>query len=155
MRIEGNNKIVFIKRSGEFVPVGCLTSNSLSENSETFDTTTRNSNGWSTFLPDLQNFSINLEGVQVNNENLIDISQLKALKRAQVRITWGIGASFDSIEEQGKGYIVDIEDNAEVNQDATFSATIQGWGEITSPQEALGVNLEEFLEDGEQNLIQP
>jgi len=155
MRIEGNNKIVFIKRSGDFVPVGCLTSNSLSESSETFDTTTRNSNGWSTFLPDLQNFSISLEGVQVNNENLIDISQLKALKRAQVRITWGIGESFDNIEEQGKGYIVDIEDNAEVNQDATFSATIQGWGEITTPQEALGVNLEEFLEDGEQNLIQP
>ena len=155
MRIEGNDKIVFIKRSGDFVPVGCLTSNSLSESSETFDTTTRNSSGWSTFLPDLQNFSISLEGVQVDNENLIDISQLKALKRAQVRITWGIGASFDNIEEQGKGYIVDVEDNAEVNQDATFSATIQGWGEITSPQEALGVNLEEFLEDGEQNLIQP
>lgn len=155
MQIKGNDKIVFIKRSGVYTPVGCLTVNGISEESEVFDTTTRNSQGWKTSLPDLQGFTITLEGVQIRNANLIDIDTLKALKRAQQRISWGIGSASDEIEEEGKGYIIQIEDNAEVNQNATFSATIQGWGEINVVQFGLGADLNDFLEDGEGNVIQP
>lgn len=155
MQIKGNDKIVFIKRSGVYTPVGCLTVNGISEESEVFDTTTRNSQGWKTSLPDLQGFTITLEGVQLRDPNLIDIDTLKALKRAQQRISWGIGSDSDEIEEEGKGYIIQIEDNAEVNQNATFSATIQGWGEINVVQFGLGADLDDFLEDGEGNVIEP
>lgn len=154
MRINGNNRIVFIKQSGVYKPVGCLTNNGFEEQTELFETTTRNGEGWRTFIPDLQQFSINLEGVIVVGESgLISFNQLRALKRARVRVSWGIGEDVENLDQVGLGYINAISEEAEVNIDATFSATIQGWGAPQEDLQALGVNLEDFLEDGEGNLI--
>lgn len=65
MIVQGNDRILFIKRGDNFQPVGCLTTNGLDESIEFLPTTTRNSEGWETQRPTMQNYSINFEGLQV------------------------------------------------------------------------------------------
>jgi hypothetical protein len=65
MIVQGNDRILFIKRGDNFQPVGCLTTNGLDESIEFLPTTTRNSQGWETQRPTTQNYSINFEGLQV------------------------------------------------------------------------------------------
>jgi len=65
MIVSGNDRVLFIKRGDNFQPVGCLTSNGMDEDSEMLPTTTRNSEGWRTSIPQLQGYTINFEGLQV------------------------------------------------------------------------------------------
>jgi hypothetical protein len=65
MIVQGNDRILFIKRGDNFQPVGCLTSNGLDEATEFLPTTTRNAEGWETQRPTTQNYSINFSGFQV------------------------------------------------------------------------------------------
>jgi len=65
MIVNGNERVLFIKRGENFQPVGCLTSNGMDEDTEMLPTTTRNSEGWRTSIPQLQGFTINFEGLQV------------------------------------------------------------------------------------------
>ncbi len=65
MIVQGNDRILFIKRGDNFQPVGCLTSNGIDESTEFLPTTTRNANGWETQRPTNQNYTINFEGLQV------------------------------------------------------------------------------------------
>lgn len=148
--IEGNNRILYIKQSGEFVPIACLTANSINENTEMFSTTTRASEGWNTYLPDNQSYNISFAGI--NQQSGISLETLQILKRNRIRITWGIGVLGD-IAEEGLGYIVELNCDDEVNLKSKFSATIQGYGKPIQNLSAIGVNLEDFLNDGNGNLI--
>jgi len=65
MIVNGNERVLFIKRGENFQPVGCLTSNGMDEDTEMLPTTTRNAEGWRTSIPQLQGFTINFEGLQV------------------------------------------------------------------------------------------
>jgi hypothetical protein len=65
MIVSGNDRVLFIKRGDNFQPVGCLTSNGMDEDTEMLPTTTRNSEGWRTSIPQLQGYTINFEGLQV------------------------------------------------------------------------------------------
>ena len=65
MIVKGNDRILFIKRGENFLPIGCLTSNGMSEDMELIPTSTRNSQGWRTFAPSTQGFSVSFSGFQV------------------------------------------------------------------------------------------
>lgn len=65
MIVSGNDRVLFIKRGENFQPVGCLTSNGMDEDTEMLPTSTRNSEGWRTSIPQMQGYSINFEGLQV------------------------------------------------------------------------------------------
>ena len=65
MVVQGNDRILWIKRGENFQPVGCLTSNGMDEDTEMLATSTRNSEGWRTAIPQMQGYTINFEGLQI------------------------------------------------------------------------------------------
>lgn len=148
--IEANNRILYIKQAGDFVPIACLTANSINENTEMFQTTTRASEGWNTSLPDNQSYNLSFSGI--NQQSGISLETLQILKRNRIRISWGIGVIGDIVEE-GLGYIVDLNCDDEVNLKSKFSGSIQGYGKPIQNLSAIGVDLDDFLNDGNGNLI--
>jgi len=53
----GEDRILYFKINGEYMPVGCLIGNSFEESAETIDTTTRDNQGWTTGVPLIQSYS--------------------------------------------------------------------------------------------------
>jgi hypothetical protein len=49
-----------------FLPIGCLTANSMEESSEFIDTTTRDNEGWTTSRPVMQSYNLSFSSLQVN-----------------------------------------------------------------------------------------
>jgi len=93
---KGEERILYIKLEGVYIPIGCLTDNSFSESSETIDTTTRDNAGWATNKPIMQSYSITFSGIQVNstiaggNFNVASYDRLKELKRYRQLLEWKI-----------------------------------------------------------------
>lgn len=290
MIIEGNERILFIKRGDTFYPVACLTSNGLEEDVEMLPTTTRNAEGWRTAIPQLQGYTITFEGLQIptifqpdsdfvfqttlavlyllnivhslqirlqradgffiyiskgitsdaglvasnpagyillganlsetvanivanlteynanpnvtytadgttfnieflpsvyqfqvtrfttlassnpvatyelkveqinNPNNRISYDRLRQMKRNREKIIWRImspeiGSQF---VDEGDGYITAISETAPVNQDATFSGTLTGWGVPRLLVLNVGIGTDgEFIQDGNDNIITP
>ena len=148
--IKGNDRILFIKQNDDYIPIACLTSNSISESTQMFETTTRASGGWKTSLPDNQQYNISFSGI--NQLTGISVETLQILKRNRVKIIWGIGTA-DDIVEEGFGYFTELSVNDDVNQDSVFSGTIEGVGMPTQNLSALGATLEDFLADFNGDLI--
>jgi hypothetical protein len=205
MIVNGNERVLFIKRGENFQPVGCLTSNGMDEDTEMLPTTTRNAEGWRTSIPQLQGFTINFEGLQVptifqansdviffstmiisvlnndynylvsdeaptiatyildvvemqNPNQLVSYDRLRQIKRNREKITWRIfspeiGTQFI---DEGEGFIANISESSPVNNDASFSGSIMGWGvpRVLLLNVAIGTN-GEFITDGEDNIISP
>lgn len=131
---KGEERILYIKLLGEYVPIGCISDNSFTESVETLDTTTRDNNGWATAKPTMQNYSITFNGIQVNSTiaggsfNVASYDRLKELKRGRQLLDWKLqGANFP-IVDYGKAYLTDISENAVVNELITFSGTLLGFG---------------------------
>ena len=60
----GAYKVLYIKVGEVYFPIGCLTSNSFSEEVAMLGTTTRdNSDGWKTSIPTLQSYNISFDGI--------------------------------------------------------------------------------------------
>lgn len=148
--IKGNDRILFIKQNDTFVPIACLTTNGLQEQTQMFSTTTRASGGWETSLPDNQSYSISFSGI--NQLSGLSYETLQILKRNRIKIIWGIGTAED-IVEQGFGHFVDLSSEDEVNQDSVFNGTIEGYGVPEQNLSALGATLEDFLADFNGDLI--
>ena len=53
----GEDRILYIKVEGVYLPIGCLTADSIEESSEFIDTTTRDNGGWSTSRPVVQYYN--------------------------------------------------------------------------------------------------
>lgn len=150
----GADRILYVKYLGDWLPVGCLTSNSLSESSEMLPTTTRDNSGWNTSRPTNQNFSISFEGLQLNTTRaggvftVASYDRLKLLKRSRTLIDWKIQGSVFPTVDFGKGYITEISEASAVDDFLNFSGTITGYGE---PQTR---GLGEFvLNDGDPDVV--
>ena len=161
MIIQGDDRVLFIKSGGEFVPVACLTSNAMSESTEILQTTTRQSGGWATIRPLGQSFNISFEGLNKFdfNQNLFfSYQRLKLIKRNRVKIEWQI-KSLESatLIEQGFGYIVELSGSDGAGTDSTFAGTLQGWGipTITQTNFVLSDGLDNLIEDGLNAVIEP
>lgn len=148
--INANDRILFLKQGAVFVPIACLTSNSFSESSEEFSITTRLDGGWTKSIPDSQSYEISFDGV--SKLSGLSYFDLQTLKRQQILIKWGIGTATD-IVEQGDGYIVALQSSDDTNQNSVFSGTIRGYGQPETIVSAIGVNPDDFLSDGNDNLI--
>jgi TP901-1 family phage major tail protein len=129
--IRGVDRILYIKQDGEWLPVGCLTSNAFNESSEMLGTTTRdNVDGWRSSVPTNQEFSISFDGVLTDDyasDTVITYYALQLLKRARTLIEWRI-ESVESDYEDGFGYISDLANVNSVDEYVTFSGTITGFG---------------------------
>lgn len=132
--IQGEERILYIKYDGDYLPVGCLTSNPISENSETIETTTRENFGWRTEYPTIQSYNINFDGIQIlttgvsGDDTKLSYDRIKLMKRNRERIEWKIEDSDLRFIDIGEGYITEIGEENEVGGVLTFSGKIVGFG---------------------------
>ena len=133
--VNGEDRILYVKINGAYLPIGCLTDNSFEESVEFLDTTTRDNGGWNTSRPLNQQYSISFNGVQVNstlaggNFNVASYDKLKQLKRNRQLIDWKIQGTVYPIVDYGKGYIGSISEANAVGEFMTFTASITGYGQ--------------------------
>lgn len=130
----GYDRILYIKYLGNWMPVGCLTSNSLSEAAEMLQTTTRDNDGWATSRPAMQNYSISFEGLQINTTvaggtfTVASYDRLKLLKRSKMLLNWKIQGSIFPVVDYGRCYITEISEASATDDFLTFSGTLTGYG---------------------------
>lgn len=133
--VNGEDRILYVKINGAYLPIGCLTDNSFEESVEFLDTTTRDNGGWNTSRPLNQNYSISFNGVQVNstlaggNFNVASYDKLKQLKRNRQLVDWKIQGTVYPIVDYGKGYIGSISEANAVGEFMTFAGSITGYGQ--------------------------
>lgn len=161
---KGEQRILYIKISGDYIPIGCLSDNSFSESSETIDTTTRDNAGWSTSRPTMQNYSISFNGIQVNSTvaggdlNVASYDRLKELKRDRQLLEWKIQGDTFPIVDYGKAYLNEISEVAPVGELITFSGTLNGFGQPLMAAISLVLlnngDPSVIVQDGNTNLIQ-
>jgi len=157
----GADRILFIKLDGVYAPIGCLSDNSFDETSEFIDTTTRDSNGWTTSRPVMQSYGISFNGLQVNstvsggNFNIASYDKLKLLKRDKRLLDWKIEGTIYPIVDYGKGYISDLSETNVIDEFLSFSGSIVGFGKpLTATAGTTVLNtgdIEEILNSGDPN----
>jgi hypothetical protein len=130
----GNDRVLYIKQNGQWLPIGCLTSNSISESAEMLPTTTRDNNGWATSRPTNQNYTISFDGLQVNSTvaggtfTVASYDKLKLLKRSKILLDWKIQGSNFPVVDYGKCYISEISEASAVDDYLSFTGTLVGYG---------------------------
>jgi len=134
----GVYKLLYIYVDNEYFPIGCLTSNSFSEQSDMLETTTRqNAGGWKTSIPTNQSYSISFSGLITTSENGNNLSyrDIQALKRNKTQFYWKTNSEVSGYFDFGRGYITNLSSNAEIDSFIDFSAEIIGYGEVITQEE--------------------
>lgn len=160
---KGEDRILFLKITGNWLPVGCLTDNSFEESAEMMDTTTRDNGGWATSRPVMQSYTINFNGLQLNttvvggNFNVISYDRLKQLKRNRTLLDWKIEGTIWPIVDYGKGYIQNIGEANVVEELMSFSGSITGFGEPKMTEKGTPIlntgDPNEWLNNGNSNEV--
>lgn len=152
--INGEDRILFFKVNNAWLPVGCLTDNSLDETSEFLDTTTRDNEGWSTARPINQSYTISFSGLQINttvaggNFSIASLDKLRQLKRDRILLDWKFQGTIYPIVDYGKCYISDLSDPNVVGEFISFSGSATGFGKPLTA--SLGTTV---LNNGDPNVI--
>jgi hypothetical protein len=153
--IDGTYSILYIKWGDEFLPIGCLTSDSFSEDIEMLDSTTRDNAGWRTSTPTNQSYNISFDGI-VKNTNFnggdftkISLDRLRVLKRSRTLIEWKTQDNNLTFVDSGFGHITSLSKEASSDEFISFSANIEGYG---APYSIGGLGY--TLGDGNGNTIQ-
>ena len=132
----GSYKILSIDSGGGFFPIGCLTSNSFSEDVTMLDTTTRdNQDGWKSSRPTMQSYNISFDGLitqSLVSTTSLTYWEIKQIKRARQQINWKIEDSVGNIEK-GSGYFTSLSDSAAIDEYTTFNGAIEGYGKPIEP----------------------
>ncbi len=134
----GVYKLLYIYVDNEYFPIGCLTSNSFSEQSDMLETTTRqNAGGWKTSIPTNQSYSISFSGLITTSENGNNLSyrDIQALKRNKTQFYWKTNSEVSGYFDFGRGYITSLSSNAEIDSFIDFSAEIIGYGEVITQED--------------------
>jgi len=131
--IKGSESLFYIVKNGVTIPVGCLTSNPIEENSEMMETTTRDNAGWRTSIPTMQSYTIPLEGYMTYDDensgnNIISYRELRRIKRDKELIVWKIKTLKGLYVDSGKAYIESIAFTDPVDDMIGFNASLVGYG---------------------------
>lgn len=159
----GDDRILYIKINGSWMPIGCLTSNSFSESAEMMDTTTRDNQGWTTSRPVMQSYSISFEGIQINTTmaggtfTVASYDRLKLLKRDKILLDWKTQGNVYPIVDYGKAYINEISDASTVGELISFSGNLTGFGKpLVTTRETVVLNNGDpnvIVNNGDPNII--
>jgi len=153
--INGTDRILYIKWNDEFLPIGCLSSDSFDESVDMLDTTTRDNQGWKTSTPTNQSYNISFDGLVINTNfsggdfTKVSYDRLRVLKRNRTLIEWQIKDNDLTFIDSGFGYITNLSDSANLDEFVTFSASIVGYGQPSSTSEQSFT-----LQDGYENIVQ-
>jgi hypothetical protein len=130
----GEDRVLFVKLNGIWMPVGCLIGNTLSESSEMMPTTTRDNDGWATSRPTMQTYSIGFDGLQINttadfgNFFVASYDRLKLLKRNKQLLDWKIQGTTFPIVDYGKCYVNELSEASTVGEFLSFTGSMTGFG---------------------------
>jgi len=152
---KGTTTILYIKQSGIYYPIGCLTDNSFAENIETLDKANNETGGWSSYDVLNQGFEISFNAI-FDDSQTISYNEIKTLKRSRTLIEWKIEDSDKRFVDFGSGYFTQVELPSSIDEFITFSGTILGYGQPTSTSEltyVLGDGNGNSIEDGNGNEI--
>ena len=159
----GSDRILFIKINGNYLPIGCLTDNSFDETSEFLDTTTRDSQGWTTSRPVMQSYSIGFNGLQMNttisggNFNVASYDKLKQLKRDKLLLDWKIQGTSYPVVDYGQGYIGSLSETNVIDEFMSFSGGITGFGQPLMVQKGSTIlnsgNPDEWINTGDVDTV--
>ena len=131
----GSDRLLYLYNTDDFYPIGCLTSNSFSERTDTLDATMRSdTNGWMQVVPVGQSYNLSFSGMlslDDRGSTIMTYEDVKTLKRARTKVNWKIISS-EGDSEEGSGYIVSLSNTASVNDFVTFDGEIVGVGEPAS-----------------------
>ena len=110
----GDKRLLYLLYNGVYLPIGCLLSNNIEENTDFIETTTRFSEGWRTYKPTFQstNISLDCEVYDLNTSGKIGYVTLKGYKREQRLCSLKIANTDGSNEELFTGYIESVTDTA-------------------------------------------
>lgn len=115
--------------------VASSTSGTFSGELETIDATSKDQDGARQILVSAISWSIQAEGLVQYNDTTDKLrsAELFAIWKAKtkIRVAWSTGVDGDTYY-WGDGYIVSYEEQAGVNEVATFSVTIEGDGGINT-----------------------
>jgi len=130
---KGQDRILYIKVLGSYLPIACLQDNPFSETTEFIDTTTRDTNGWATSRPTMQSYNISFSGLQINTNvaggvfTVLSYDKLKQLKRLKSLLEWKIEGDFPTVD-YGKCYISELSEASPIDDFLSFSGTLIGYG---------------------------
>ena len=113
--------------------VGNVTSNSLSIDTETFDISSKDSNGWREFMGGFRTFSMEVEGVIDFQKSGVANSDLLAdiiVARLPVLLVSKNAVNGDTTF-QGQGILTNLQFTSPMEDTPTFTATFQGSGALT------------------------
>lgn len=128
----GTYKLLYVEVDSEYYPIGCLTSNSFSETTETLDASTRqNTDGWGSVVPTRQSYTISFSGIAGFDDlggTVVSYSQLQTIKRNRTKINWKIYSSLGGDTDSGSGYITSLSNSASIDEAVNFDGEIIGTG---------------------------
>lgn len=161
--INGTYRLIYIEWDNEYLPIGCLTKDSFSENIEMLDTTTRDNNGWKTSTPTNQSYNISFDGLVINTNYVkgddakISLDRLRILKRSKTLLNWRLFDIEKFSMESGKAYINEISDSANIDEFISFNCNMIGYGQpittVFTKKYVLSNGMNKIIQDGNTNKI--
>ncbi|HYG84530.1 MAG TPA: phage tail tube protein [Verrucomicrobiae bacterium] len=121
--IKGDEVLFFIQVDGDFVPVACLTSSDLPETTDAMETTVRGNNGWRSYTPSVQDYTVSIAGV-IERSSSFSYVFLQGLKRNQIVFIWRMATSGSEILDEGSAFITSLTLSAPAGDIVSFSATL-------------------------------
>jgi len=128
--LEGDEDIISIWVTTEYVPIGCLTSNGLSESIAMRETVTKCDPGETIVKPGASTASISFDGIATTDSGVLSWAGLKTLHRAKTMVTWRVGKA--AAYDYGTGYIESLDKEASAGEDVTFTGSIKVSGAIVT-----------------------
>lgn len=122
--IKGDDVFLYINTDVGLLPVSCLIDNPLDEISVPLETTSRGSGGFRTYIPTIQDYSININGYLFTGVGVFSYEDLKLLKRSGTPFEWQIRSNDGVIGESGTAFISALSLGSPSGGVVTFSATL-------------------------------
>ena len=123
---KGDEILLYIEVSNVFVPIGCLTSQSMEENSELIEVSSNSPNGFRNYKTNLQTFSVSFEGVVT--DNVFSLNDIRGVKRNRELRRYKIATIDGVLSDVFNAYVSDISEAANIGEFWTFSGSLKGNG---------------------------
>lgn len=140
--IKGENGVLFIEEGDAWLPIACLTSNSLSSTVAEITRQTKCAPGVTEKSAGSFNYTLSAEGEYIDtttaggDDTKVSHDKLLALQQARLLVQWKLDTNITnatSTKYYGTALITDLNlDQAAGDALSTFSATLSGNGAITS-----------------------
>jgi TP901-1 family phage major tail protein len=137
--IKGENGILFLYLDDAWKPIACLTSNSLSTTVEVIERQTKCAPGVTEKSAGVFNYTLSAEGEYIDTTSVggddekASHDKLLALQTTRELQTWKLDTDMsneNSVKYYGTALITDLSLDQAVNENSTFSATLDGNGAI-------------------------